>query len=194
MKLKHIWWLLLLRGILFLLFGVIAILWPAITFITLAFVFALFVIFSGISNLIHGVMGIQHSTKYWFLLIIIGIFEIAVGAYAFNNPLINIAALVLLIGFTFIIRGIFETIAAFEDMYGKSHKILLAIGGVLGIIAGIIVLRYPVVGTLAFTWVLGFYAVITGSILIGIAMTVKEITDDIQHVLPKNRKKGPAHR
>lgn len=183
-----------MRGVLFLLFGVVATLWPAITFVTLAFVFALYIILSGVFSLIYGIMGIHHNHKYWFLTIVVGLFEIAVGAYAFNNPLINVTALTLLIGFTFIIRGIFETIAAFEDMYGHSHKILLAIGGILGIVAGILILRYPVAGTLAFTWVLGVYALITGAIFVALSMTIKEVIDDAEKITSplRNIKRGTA--
>lgn len=196
MKVKNIWWILLLRGIVFLLFGIIATLWPAITFVTLAFVFALYIILSGIFSLIYGIMGIHHAHKYWFLTIVVGLLEIAVGAYAFNNPLINIAALTLLIGFTFIIRGIFETISAFEDMYGHSHKILFALGGILGIVAGILVLRYPVAGTLAFTWILGVYALITGAIFIALSMTLKEFIDEAEAIVApiKNIKRGSARK
>jgi len=194
MKVKNIWWVLLLRGILFLLFGIVATLWPSITFVTLAFVFAFYIILSGVFSLIYGIMGIHHTHKYWFLMIVVGILEISVGAYAFNNPLINIAALTLLIGFTLIVRGIFETIAAFEDMYGQSHKVLLAIGGILGILAGIFVLRYPVTGSLAFTWVLGVYALITGSIFIALSMTIKEITDDVSELASGNGKIRTAHK
>jgi len=193
-KLKNIWWLLLLRGIIYILFGFVAILWPTITFIALALVFALYIILSGIFNLIYGILGIHAVFRYWFLFIILGLFEIGVGAYALNNPTINIAALILLIGFAFIVRGVFETITAFEDMHGTSHKALLAISGVLGIIAGIIVLRYPVAGSLAFTWVLGVYALITGSIQIGLAMTVKDITDDVTKLFSDSKVKSSAHR
>lgn len=192
MKLKNIWWILLLRGILFLLFGIFATFWPSITFITLAFVFALYIILSGVFNIIYGIMGIHHTHKYWFLILVIGIFEIGVGVFAFNNPLINIAALSLLIGFTFIIRGIFETIAAFEDMYGHSHKVLLAIGGILGIIAGILVLRYPIAGSLAFTWVLGVYALITGSIFIALSIIIKDISNEVSELFSEKTKTRAA--
>lgn len=178
-KLKNIWWLLLSKGILFIIFGFIAISWPTITLVTLAIVFALLILFSGISNLISGIMSISHNRKYWLMTIIVGIFEIGIGIYAFNNPGISIAVLTLLIGFTLIIRGIFEIIAAFEDVYSFSHKMLTAIGGILGVFAGIIILRYPIAGSLAYVWVLGLYALIAGSIYIALAIMTKGITGDI---------------
>lgn len=194
MKFKNIWWLLLLRGILFILFGIFAIGWPALTFVTLAFVFALYIIFSGVFNLIYGIIGIHHTHRYWFLLIIIGIFEIGIGTFAFNHPFINVAALALLIGFTLVVRGIFETISAFDDVYESSHKVLFAIGGILGLIAGIIILRYPIAGGIAFAWVLGVYALVTGSILVGLSMTVKDIFDNSSRTFSVNGGKQSARK
>jgi uncharacterized membrane protein HdeD (DUF308 family) len=179
MKLTNIWWLLLLRGIIFIIFGLIAISWPAMTLVVLDFIFAFLILFSGISNLISGITSIGHEHKYWFLTIIAGIFEIGVSAYAFNNPGIGIAALILLIGFTFIIRGVFEIFSAFDDIYSTSQRTLLAIGGALGVIAGIVVLRYPVTGGLAFIWVLGLYTIVVGSIYIALSIMTKGAIDDI---------------
>jgi uncharacterized membrane protein HdeD (DUF308 family) len=183
MALKNLWWLLLLRGISFILFGIMAIGWPAITFVTLAFVFALYIIISGILNLTYGIISIQDVHRYWFLTIIIGLLEIAAGAYAFRIPLLSITAFVLLIGFTFVVRGIFEAITAFEHVHNITHKILMSTSGIIGVLAGLIILRYPVPGSLAFTWVLGAYALIVGSIYIALAVAAKEITASIQQVV-----------
>jgi len=180
MALKNMWWLLLLRGISFALFGIVAIGWPAITFTALAFAFALYIVISGILNLVYGIIGIQDVHRYWFLTIIIGVLEIAAGAYAFRTPLISITAFVLLIGFMFIVRGIFETVTAFEHVHDTTHKVLMSASGIIGIFAGLIILRYPLPGSLAFTWVLGAYALVAGSIYIALSVMVKEIATSTQ--------------
>jgi uncharacterized membrane protein HdeD (DUF308 family) len=184
--LKNMWWVLLLRGILFVLFGIIAIGWPAITFLVLVFAFSLYIVFSGVLNLIYGILGVQDSHRYWFLLIAIAVLEIGAGAYAFSHPRIDIAAFILLIGFVFIVRGIFETIIAFEKTYTNHHRVLMSIGGVLGIIAGLIILRYPITGGLAFIWVIGLYALVVGSVYIALSVTTKEIPDNAVHALSGN--------
>src|ERR1700722_10538957 len=109
-RLKNIWWLFLIRGLIFTLFGVLAIGWPAVTFVALFFAFSLFLLLSGIINLIHGITGIHGNHRYWVLTMIIGLVEIVSGAYVLHHPNIGITAFVLLLGFTFIVRGIFEAI------------------------------------------------------------------------------------
>lgn len=172
---KHIWWILLLKGIALILFGFFTIFWPAVSFIALALVFAFYILLSGVVNIIYGITGIS-SHRYWFLILALGIFEIGVGAYAINHPRISIAALALLIGFTFLIRGLFEIVASFDDMFMTSHRVLQAIGGVLSLLAGVIVLRYPISGSIAFTWVLGVYALIVGPMLIALSVMTNDMS------------------
>ena len=177
-KSKNIWWILLLKGIILVLFGLFTIFWPAISFIALSLVFALYILLSGVMNIIYGITGIS-THRYWFLILALGIFEISVGAFAINHPHISIAALALLIGFTFLIRGIFEIISAFDDMFIHTHRILQAVAGALSIIVGMIILRYPISGSIAFTWVLGIYALVAGPMLIALSV----IANDITHVI-----------
>ncbi len=175
MKLQNLWWLLLLQGLFLILFGFVAIAWPGLTFVTLVFIFAIYILLSGVLNIIHSVIGTKDH-QYWFLTLVLGIVEVSAGVYALNNPGISIAILVLLIGFTFIVRGVLGVISAFAPMYTDTHKLLLIVIGVLSVVAGIIVLRYPVAGTLAFTWVIGVYALIAGAIMIALSISVKDLT------------------
>lgn len=178
MRFNDLWWLLLLRGIFLILFGLVAIFWPAITFVTLALAFAFFIAIAGVINIVHAVLGIT-SHRYWFMMLALGVFEVGVGAYALNNLGLSIAALALLIGFTFIIRGVFEVIGAFDDMFRGTTRMLLLVSGILAAIAGIIILRYPETGTVAFTWVMGVYALIAGAITVALSITVKEVVGEV---------------
>lgn len=178
-KLNNIWQLWLLKGILFIVFGIIALIWPAMTLVILALIFALLILFSGISSLVIGIISIDHAPKYWFLTILIGILEIGVSIYAFSHLGMSIAALVFLIAFVFIGRSILEIISAFDETYSNSRKVLLVVSGLLGIIAGIIILKYPIAGSLAFFWILGVYALIAGSIYIALSMMIKRTIGDL---------------
>ena len=174
-KSRNIWWILLLKGIALILFGLFAVFWPNISFIALAFVFALYILVSGVINIIYGIIGISDH-RYWFLILALGIFEISVGVFAINHPHIRIAALALLIGFTFLIRGIFEIISAFDDVFIHTHRVLQSIAGALSIVVGMIILRYPIRGSIAFTWVIGIYALITGPMIIALSVMANDVT------------------
>lgn len=172
MKLTNIWRLLFLRGVLFLAFGFLAISRPAMALLTLAYFFSLFIFLAGLSNLAGGIFDAGHIHRYRFVMILAGVIEIAAGAYAFNNPTLSLAALVLLVGLTLIVHGISEIFSSFDSMYDNVHQALLVTGGALGIIAGALVLRHPLTGSLTFTWLLGLYALVAGAILVATAVSL----------------------
>jgi uncharacterized membrane protein HdeD (DUF308 family) len=80
---------------------------------------------------------------------------------------------VLLLGFAILIRGILEVVAAFDDVFQGSTRMLLLIAGVLGVVAGFVILRYSPVSGLAFAWVLGVYALIAGAIILALSIEAR---------------------
>ncbi len=162
----------LLRGLALLLLGFVALAWPGLTLATLAFFFTLSILAAGVVNVIAGISVMPHQ-KYWFMTLALGVIEIGFGAYTLKDPAITVANFVLLLGFAILMRGILEVIAAFDDVYQGTTRILLLIAGVLGIVAGFIILRYSPLGGLAFAWVLGVYALIAGSIVLALAVQAR---------------------
>jgi uncharacterized membrane protein HdeD (DUF308 family) len=85
---------------------------------------------------------------------------------------VSFDTLILLVGFTFILRGIFDVMEGIFGGRSAGANVLFFIAGVLGVLAGIFMLNQPVAGGVAFVWILGLYALVTGPLLI--AMAVKE--------------------
>ncbi len=156
-------WPLIVEGILLILFGLVALAWPGMTLLSFTFVFGLYVLFAGVVGLINGIM---HINKGWSAIgaIVLGALFIAAGAYIFRHTGISAVTLVLFVGFTFIFRGIYEIVAAIAEP--TMHRGLAITSGVLALLAGLILLRYPVGGGLAYVWVVGIYALVSGPILI----------------------------
>src|SRR5690606_33081316 len=106
------------------------------------------------------------GVSMWWLMLIFGFVATGVGVYLVRNPLVSFATLILLIGFTFIIRGVIDVISGFEAGKSSAGRILSFIAGGLGVVAGIFLLTQPESGGIAFVWVLGLYALLTGPLLI----------------------------
>lgn len=159
----HSAWPTVLEGVLLALFGLVAIVWPGITVYSFTIVFGLYALFAGVMSVIGGIMNIRRG---WPAIgtIILGILLVAAGSYVIDHPNITALTLVLFIGFTFIIKGIFEIVSALANNY--EHKALAIISGILGVLVGIILLRYPLGGGLAYVWVIGIYALVSGPMLI----------------------------
>ncbi len=166
------WWLLLIKGIVGILFGLVAITQPAITLVALSFFFALFLVISGTLDMVSSVMA-RDSDDMWWLKLLVGLFELGVGVYLFQRPGLALASFVVFVALFLIVRGVIDLVVAFDRSLDSSHKALLALAGSLGLLAGIVIWRYPVEGTLAFVWVLGLYALITGPLWVVLAYDAK---------------------
>src|SRR5690606_17350449 len=108
-----------------------------------------------------------------FLTMLLGIAELGIGVYLVRHPGVTFATFILLAGLILIARGVFEVVVALTEEPSATYKTLMVIGGVLSVVVGIVILLQPAAGGVAFVWILGLYALITGPIWIAIALDVK---------------------
>lgn len=158
------------EGIVAILFGIAAVFWPGLTIVTLLYLFATFILVSGLINLVEGVFHASTGFGSWFLRIILSVILIGVGIYLLRHPHVTFATFILLIGFALIFRGVMEVVMAFMEDASVGARALLIVAGALAVIVGIIVLTEPVAGGVAFVWILGLYALISGPIIVAMAM------------------------
>lgn len=174
-----VWGGLVVRGIIAILFGIAAVFWPGLTLVTLVYLFSAFILVSGIVGLVTNLSGLTKSPKTYLaqvLRLIVSLIEIGVGVYLLRHPSVSFATFIVLIGFVLIARGVFDIIAALFTDNVMGHKAMTFLIGALAIIVGIIVLFQPVKSGVAFVWLLGLYALITGPLMIALAYDVKEVS------------------
>jgi uncharacterized membrane protein HdeD (DUF308 family) len=109
------WWK-LLNGILAFVFiatGVIAFIHPGDTFVALAAVFSFFLIFSGTFDVITSISA-RHEIEVWWLQLIGGIIEIALGFWAAGYYGRSSVLLIAWVAAWAIIRGIRDIVLAFR--------------------------------------------------------------------------------
>lgn len=171
--LSNHWWVLTVRGIAAILFGLAAVFWPGLTLVTLVYLFSALILVYGIVDIVEGLLNVGRGGMGWLLTLILGFLQVGVGVYLIRHTTIAFATLILLIGFTLIIRGVFEIIMAFFGDESATGRMLLIIGGIVTGLAGIIMLRQPAAAGVAFVWILGIYALITGPMLIAMSIDTK---------------------
>ena len=162
-----------LRGVLAILFGLAALFWPGLTLVTFVYIFSAFILVSGIMSVVMAIVDIDKD-KYWFMSLLIGLLEIGIGVYLIRHIHVGLATFILLVGLTLVVRGVIEFVMALTNNESSNHRILLAIVGIITALAGLVVLREPVAGGIAFVWVVGLYALITGPILIALASSARK--------------------
>ena len=174
--LRNMWGALALRGMAAILFGIAAVFWPGITLVTLVYLFGAYILVSGLINQVSGLVNLGGGDDtLWnrVLLILVGLAEVAVGVYLLRHPLVTFATLILIIGLTLIIRALVDL---FSGIFGDSngnYRMMHIVGGLLSGIVGVIMLFQPAASGVAFVWVLGLYALVTGPLLVAMAFDLK---------------------
>jgi uncharacterized membrane protein HdeD (DUF308 family) len=112
--------------------------------------------------------------KKWWVLLLRGILLIIIGLLAFVSPIVWVT----FIGIYMLIDGMSMLFSGFGDQPAGQSRWPLIIIGVLGLLAGLIILWNPVLGALTLTVVIAAWAIITGILTIIAAIRVREEIDN----------------
>jgi uncharacterized membrane protein HdeD (DUF308 family) len=169
------WWMLLIRGLLWIIFGIFAFTHPAISVVALTiYVGALFIV-DGAANVISAIGG-RKEEEHWWMLLLAGLAAIGVGILAMLNPLVTALALVFYLAVWAIATGLLEIGAAIRLRKEISGEIWLVLAGVVSVAFGMILMARPVRGALALLWFIALFAVIFGAILVVLALRARGFT------------------
>ena len=116
-------------------------------------------------------------TKFipWWLVLIQGIILLIIGGYLLAYPLQTLFVLVIFLGAYWFVSGIFAIISAAMTKEDVGWKIVL---GILGIIAGLVILTYPYYSTILilplFAILIGVWGLIMGFVYLYRGFSVKD--------------------
>jgi uncharacterized membrane protein HdeD (DUF308 family) len=127
----------------------------------------------GEGALVAGGLAFELAKKWWVLLLR-GILLIIIGLLAFVSPV----TWVIFVGIYILIDGITMLMSGFSDQpAGQSHWPLLILG-ILGLVAGLIILWNPAVGAITLTYVVAAWALVGGILTIISAIRVRKEIDN----------------
>lgn len=170
---KQLWGLGVAFGVVSILFGILALFWPGLTVALFIVLFSVFVLVWGIVGLVVSLASVS-TEKFWWLELIFSLLAIGLAVYMLRNPAASALIFVFYMGLTFLARGVVDIIEGlFDGNRTGSRRLLAIVLGVIGILAGIVTLLYPVSAGLAVVWVVGLYGVLYGSLLIGFSLRIQ---------------------
>lgn len=158
-------WLAAVRGIVAILFGIMALVWPGISLLVLVYLFGAYAFVNGVLALISA-FRVRPLISMWWAVLLEGLAGIAIGLVTFFSPGITGLGLLLLIAVWAVIVGIFEIATAFSSDASAGERWMTGIAGVLSAVFGVLLFMRPGAGLLALVWLIGFYAIIWGIMLI----------------------------
>jgi uncharacterized membrane protein HdeD (DUF308 family) len=152
------WGLVVVMGVLSIILGALAIASPGATIVTISIFFAAWLFVSGIFSLISSFTR-DGDTGSRVLSAILGVLSIIVGWVLLRTPFQSVEVFIFVIGIFFLIQGVMTFIGAFARKQGRNWGI---VSGLLGIIAGFIVLTYPISSAVTLALIAGIWLVILG--------------------------------
>src|SRR4030088_3193355 len=108
----------------------------------------------------------------WWLVLLQGIASLIIGLLLLTETGVTVFYLVVFLGVYWLISGIFDLVSLFVDRRHWGWKVF---SGVIGIVAGLIIVRHPVWSAVlvpvTLVWILAFIG-----ILIGVTHTIRTVT------------------
>ena len=150
----------LLTGILTVILGVMVLKWPDTTIVLAAAFFGAYLLVTGISQVFHA-FTLHISGGGRALMFISGAASLVLAVMCFRHFGDAVWLLAIWIGIGFVFRGVAEAASAISDETapGRGWQIFL---GVITVIAGIIVMLYPISSLATLTLVVGIWLIVIG--------------------------------
>ncbi len=183
--LSRSWSMLALRGVIAILFGVLALAWPALTLLAFAVLFAAYALFTGVVLIVGSVKN-RKSNEDWWLPFMVGLVSLGAGAIATVHPGLTALVLVFVVGANAMVTGVLDIATAIGLRKTIRNEGLLILNGVVSIVFGVLVFLFPGAGALALVWLISFYAILSGILLLAFALRLRAKTEG------KGKGKGAA--
>ncbi|MGW4096179.1 MULTISPECIES: HdeD family acid-resistance protein [unclassified Mycobacterium] len=173
--LPHLWKSTLVSGILAVILGILVLVWPGITILVAAIFLGIYLLISGISQLVLA-FSLRSSVGGRILLFIGGAAALVLAVLCFisftNDLQSAVELLAIWIGVGFIFRGVATAMSSIGDpsLPGRIWEIIV---GIISVIAGIIMFVAPLQGLVALAQVTGIILIVVGVIEVISAFAIR---------------------
>lgn len=165
------WWFLVARGLASIAFGGVALAWPGAALLFLLAVFAAYAIITGAAAFACALRN-RKEPGAW-LVMLLGMVSLAMGALAILAPAITVLALLILIGVNAVVSGVLDISMAARLRRELRNEWLLGLAGALSIAFGAVMLVFPEAGALALVWLIGTHAIAIGAVFVLAGLRVR---------------------
>jgi uncharacterized membrane protein HdeD (DUF308 family) len=170
------WWLLAVRGLLAIVFGILAFLMPGITLAVLVALVGAYLLVDGAAMLVALVRGDPVARRSAWSVGIMGILGVVAGIGTFLLPDITALTLLYVTAAWAIVMGVFQVIGAISLRREIEGEFWLALGGVISILFGALLVFNPGAGLLSLAWLVGLWAIMFGIANLVLAWRLRELS------------------
>ncbi|HEY7146597.1 MAG TPA: DUF308 domain-containing protein [Streptosporangiaceae bacterium] len=167
--------------------GVLLLAWPKATLTVVAILIGAALLVTGVMRLYDGFAAKDESGGRRAADLLIGVLAVIAGLYCLRHHALSIAIVAFVVGTFWILFGVADlAVSVTSELPGRG---LRAIGGVISLVAGLLVLLWPAVTVILLVRILGIWLIIYAVIL---AMLALRIRADARHRRHQPPPAGPA--
>lgn len=154
-------------GVLTIITGVLLVVWPHLSLVVAAVFFGIQLIISAVFRFVGAFTAPSAAESVWarFLMIIVAILSLIAGLFLLRDPISGVVVIGVVLGIYWIVTGLVDLMVAIGHRE-LPRRWLVALIGLLGIVAGLIVFVTPVASLLFLAWVLGIWLIVFGVITV----------------------------
>ena len=156
--------------------GVIALAWPDVTVVVLAIVFGVQLFVLGLFRVVEAFAIPETSAAAKVLSVILGLLSFIVGVLCLRSPVQTVVVLTLVLGLFWLIHGVADIVIGISRR-DQTGRIWIITGGVIGVIAGIVVLASPEASAVTLAWLVGILLVLQGIVVLVVTLGRRRATE-----------------
>ncbi len=165
------WWLIVGLGVLSIIAGILAVAWSGATLLLIALTFGIFLIVSGLGDIIGAVQAGSASTTARIFFGLLGVLALAAGIILLARPAASLLTAAWVLGLWFGISGAVQLAQGFASDEGRAWNIIF---GLIGLAAGVIILVQPSVGIKTLIWIVSISFILRGMVTIAVGLVVRK--------------------
>jgi uncharacterized membrane protein HdeD (DUF308 family) len=167
------WWVPLATGVLTVIVGLIALVYPGPTLLVICVVVGVYLLISGGMTLVRALGGERGlTTMMRVVLVLFGLLSLLAGLILLVRPGESVLAIAWVLGFWWVLTGAMQLIAGIIDAEGRGWNIGL---GLLGLVAGGIILAQPEIGLTTLVWIVGIGLLLRGAVEIALGLAIRKL-------------------
>ncbi|MGW3245240.1 HdeD family acid-resistance protein [Streptomyces sp. NPDC001070] len=152
--------------------GVIVLVWPDETLHVLAVVVGLYLLVAGVFRFVTAFSRREGGSRV--TAVIVAVLAVLAGVLCLRNPLQTTAVLSLVLGAYWLVSGLFVGSVAVTGRDMPHRGMAFAVAA-LGIVAGIVVLAFPVQSAVALARLVGLWLVLLGLAEVALALALRSL-------------------
>ena len=142
--------------------GLVALIWPAVTAEFLAFLVGVFLV----GEALFSFLSRERGALFTWTAVAQGVVGLVVALFLVVMPGAALRVLVMLIAIWIVIRAGVQLWAAFQFRNLSGVPLFVGLFGGISLLVGFLLISRPEAGIVAFAWLIGIYAIISGVLIL----------------------------